>query len=1282
MARNFTEFFPTAGSNSQLEQQTDGDPVSSLTITQSGDDVTVTASSALFGDPSYNVGRHVSFPQNNGASVGGVITSNTSDTVLVVKVDVPDSDAVSASTGAITPTEPGSYSITGDFNAPGNVNIGTGDRSEVNIGNTGAGAKINLIGVDGTSDTTEVLALDPSNNVIKTSKNSFGSAPGKVAAWAEGDSSAQIPPEKIGPITIGATATFAFGKQSSATFTDEADAINKFGTDWNAGSETYFNIPGGTEITNGLIYLQVNQASPAIGNIPLVYTGGSATFGDDNIQAEDLHDITHLGQVVEQVSVGNGVGKTGADATPTIQLDPAVFDVAKGSPNTIGVTGEVTATKFKGPLEGNADTAGEISGQGALATLDKVAAAQINAGGATDGHVLTATGGSGDPAWEPASSMFPDNAVDENSTITVNADSSQSNGGSVSDSGDVTINVQTPDVSSFITPSSADTLTNKSIDGGQITGEIGVDQVPALSTSKLSDFESNVKAEIKGYAQADDTTSKIPVADINSGELTTAIDNRITTIGDVNTYTGQTGTDGTPSGAIYFDNDSTTTWHHGDVAILADTSVAYLFTGTEGATSPSLTNDFHQITSVATLTGLGITASTVELNQLNGVTGLQASLGKADNSLQEPALDDDTAETVVTVKDEAGTQTQGTELVSNMLNSNIGFTSPIVNSASSGNPIIGLPNQSLSEAEMNPELRDALLNAEGAISANITSYTTTSQVFDNTGLDEHQWSGFFYNIFIPIASLSAPVRSFFEDNFTSLPTLFKPSAGLEDFIAHSMDFATSTETFTLDVSLLRNSDITNTDASSTSECLGWAINTTDGYVRFLIAGEPGFPTSAWCLETERLKSWLNDNVETGDLTINFGIQEAGDYSVIGSFTGDASGLTNIPGSEITNLEIVNIAKKPRSFNVITTVSSVVAANPNDGIIPPFVGSPAAFTALSTSIEENTYFNVLPANISTLRLMNPTTEAVVLDFATAAGLKGVIVGGTDGTTVELYFNSEAERDAWVTASASALNTSDTYLLDFSFLEENDAGGYASINHDLYVQHGSEFLGITNVEELRVRGCAEVFNRASNVYVPSISGNLVGTSTADFVANNDSGALNGVAFAPTGASVSSLADGTYVYAVGFPQAGVFKVVTIATLKLLAWGSLGGFTYGDQFTNGIPEIIPAGTEFRSVPSSSNLELRGFDAQIGLIVEPDLFQVHNDQVRFLGLPDLTNPTGTENLVIDANDRVHRSPSVAQSNAVQLIDRTDSDATTFFQFQTVANGTGGTAGFITFELE
>ena len=90
---------------------------------------------------------------------------------------------------------------------------------------------------------------------------------------------------------------------------------------------------------------------------------------------------------------------------------------------------------------------------------------------------------------------------------------------------------------------------------------------------------------------------------------------------------------------------------------------------------------------------------------------------------------------------------------------------------------------------------------------------------------------------------------------------------------------------------------------------------------------------------------------------------------------------------------------------------------------------------------------------------------------------------------------------------------------------------------------------------------------------------------------------------------------------------------TLPLVAWGEFADVQYGDQFTNGHQEVIPSGTEVFEV-TQAQLELLSYDANVGLIVEPDLFQVHSSQARFLGLPT-SDPGGTNHLWNSNNNLV-----------------------------------------------
>ena len=328
MARNFTHFFPSAGTNANVDQQEDrtdemGDSLAEtgLTLSKSGNIITVTG--ATFDANAYFEGEHVVFPQSTGVSISGVVLTYAS-MQLTVQLDVPteDADFESGAGKSIIPITAGSVSFTGDFNAPGDVNIGTGFDSSVCIGNDGTGplANIKLIGINGPSETTEVLALDSSNNIVRTSKTSFGIAAGEVATWAEGNNGSTIPSSKLPELTVTTTLVFT----SEETYTDEAAALAIFISEWNAGGGGGdFSITGGTTLPTGTLLLLVTAGFTA----SLIYAGEEITTGDE-ADVLDFHDITHSGQTVESLTTMNGLTEMTASVGPvTIGLDPTVFTI-------------------------------------------------------------------------------------------------------------------------------------------------------------------------------------------------------------------------------------------------------------------------------------------------------------------------------------------------------------------------------------------------------------------------------------------------------------------------------------------------------------------------------------------------------------------------------------------------------------------------------------------------------------------------------------------------------------------------------------------------------------------------------------------------------------------------------------------------------------------------------------------------------------------------------------------------------------------------------------------
>ena len=363
MARNFTHFFPSAGTNANVDQQTDDteNVETGVTLAKSGNIITVTG--ATFDANAYFEGEHVVFPQSTGVSISGVVLTYAS-TQLTVQLDVPteDADFEFGAGRSIIPITAGSVSFTGDFNAPGNVNIGTGFDSNVCIGNDGTGplANIKLIGVNGPLETTEVLALDSSNNIVRTSKTSFGIAAGEVATWAEGNNGSTIPPSKLPSLTVTSTLVFT----STETYTDEAAALAIFISEWEAGGGGGdFSITGGTTLPTGTLLLLVTAGFTA----SLIYAGEEITTGDE-ADVLDFHDITHSGQTVESLTTMNGLTEMTASVGPvTIGLDSSIFTYVE-SVTTPTLSGDDWSIDADGSIGNNPGSGQIVRADGSTST--------------------------------------------------------------------------------------------------------------------------------------------------------------------------------------------------------------------------------------------------------------------------------------------------------------------------------------------------------------------------------------------------------------------------------------------------------------------------------------------------------------------------------------------------------------------------------------------------------------------------------------------------------------------------------------------------------------------------------------------------------------------------------------------------------------------------------------------------------------------------------------------------------------------------------------------------
>ena len=252
------------------------------------------------------------------------------------------------------------------------------------------------------------------------------------------------------------------------------------------------------------------------------------------------------------------------------------------------------------------------------------------------------------------------NVVDESSTITVNADSTQTNGGSVDAQGNLTINVDLPDLSLLITrqnvlsddfnPTGLWDFRNADVLIGDISADVDKASIDAaLNTSAASPntfYGSNNGGAWSAITLDDNSIvlSKLDLAVRTSlGKADSALQS-LPTVDLSNLSTGVQASLGKADSALQS---------------LPTIELSNLSTGVQA----SLGKADSAIQSIPT----------IELSGLS--TGVQASLGKADSALQnltgallETTPATDTTE-VVTVVDTSGTVTQGSELLSNLTNS-------------------------------------------------------------------------------------------------------------------------------------------------------------------------------------------------------------------------------------------------------------------------------------------------------------------------------------------------------------------------------------------------------------------------------------------------------------------------------------------------------------------------------------------------------------------------------------------------------------------------------------
>ena len=341
------------------------------------------------------------------------------------------------------------------------------------------------------------------------------------------------------------------------------------------------------------------------------------------------------------------------------------------------------------------------------------------------------------------------------------------------------------------------------------------------------------------------------------------------------------------------------------------------------------------------------------------------------------------------------------------------------------------------------------------------------------------------------------------------------------------------------------------------------------------------------------------------------------------------------------LQVTALDRKPISYNNITGDLNVGIVLGNvlldDGSL-----NDAFSITLDVSIEELLSEIIQPGDITTLTFTNATgTVFNANSIIASTGFQRLSVATSNSNTIFLFiFDTIANAQTAQSDAATDLPRGE-YTLNFTY-QENNEGGFADVANSLYVRGGGDFVGELESDILRARGCVELFNRATNVWYPAnpTSGTDLGLTTTDIVVNSvtgDSSGLGGLT-ASVPNFYTSDPTGEYVYFGGYERAGVFRISATDvgggtfTFALFNWA--GGNS--DSFSQtGAQEIIPAGTTLYQVADSSDFELQSHDATLGLIAEPDLIQMHANNIRMIDVPTVTGE-GTI-LAIDQHQRVRR---------------------------------------------